>query len=554
MTPAEPDPAGLDPAHILTICAEFDGDAGVQAVRTADGVRVTMPARRAAWEAAGALGRVGYTAAQAGDSRVRRDVMVTGWNADRLDARLTSLRTVMHRLADNPLVTATAAVRRFAALPARSATLEAAENILGESRSAAAPLGGRTGRDLRAIPARRAARRRGNRHAGPRGGLLRAGHQRPHRPAPARRRARRHLVRLAAPADERRPRPEHRGPPGWHHLSPQRRLHRPGLHAADAPVRSGAAGRGIGQFTGQAAAGRGRGIPGAAWRRGPGRSRAPGWTWRPGRTELPRCPAGPPPLTPAPSLFGGLMELGSDQHPDPVARRDAGPGVPGRPGRLVRGHRHPGVRLPPPGPGPDRRRAGPPGPPRAERADPRRTRRRPGPVAARARPRLAAPRLVSSRPPKRGARRCRTPTATCPGTSRPPLPPWPGARNGFAACIPTRWPATTGSAATGSSRAEAMQEAAPLFARHPYARDAPSVPRRMLEAAAPGQTDGPAAGAPAGPGRPSGRGGRCGRAMRTSRCRSAMSWPREARTVASPATEAPAKRAVPPPSQRDRRP
>jgi hypothetical protein len=133
MTPAEPDPAGLDPTHILTICAEFDGGAGVQAVRTPDGVRVVMPTRRAAWEVTGALGRVGYAAALAGDSHVRRDVMVTGWNADRLDSRLTVLRSVMHRLADNPLVTATAAVRRFAALPARSATLEAAENILGES-------------------------------------------------------------------------------------------------------------------------------------------------------------------------------------------------------------------------------------------------------------------------------------------------------------------------------------------------------------------------------------------------------------------------------------
>ena len=59
-----------------------------------------------------------------------------------------------------------------------------------------------------------------------------------------------------------------------------------------------------------------------------------------------------------------------------------------------------------------------------------------------------------------------------------------------------------------------MQEAAPLFARHPYARDAPSVPRQMLEAAAPGQTDGPAAGAPAGPGRLRGRGGPGGAAMR----------------------------------------
>ena len=134
MTPAEPDPAGLDPAHILMICAGFAGDRGVQAVRTAHGVRVIMPARRAAWEATGALGRAGYTAALVASSRTRADVMVTGWNAGRLDARLTSLRAVMHRLADNPLVTATAAVRRFAALPARAATREAADNILGESR------------------------------------------------------------------------------------------------------------------------------------------------------------------------------------------------------------------------------------------------------------------------------------------------------------------------------------------------------------------------------------------------------------------------------------
>ena len=115
--------------------------------------------------------------------------------------------------------------------------------------------------------------------------------------APARGRARRGVVQLATPANERRARPEHRRPPGRHHFSPQRRLHRPGLHAAHAPVRSGAAGRSVIEVPGQAGAGRGAGVPGAAWRRGPGRSRASGCSWRPGRTELPRCPAGPPPLT-----------------------------------------------------------------------------------------------------------------------------------------------------------------------------------------------------------------------------------------------------------------
>ena len=57
----------------------------------------------------------------------------------------------------------------------------------------------------------------------------------------------------------------------------------------------------------------------------------------------------------------------------------------------------------------------------------------------------------------------------------------------------------------GRDPAEAMREAAPLFARHPHARDAPSVPRPMLEAAALGASEDPAAAAEAalsGQGRP----------------------------------------------------
>jgi len=134
MTPVEPDVAGLDPAHILAICAESSQDEGVQGERTRDGVRVRMPSRRAAWEASAALGRVGYTAALVGHGAARREVLVPGWNATRLDHRLTALRATMHRLADNPLITATAAVRRVAALPVSAATPEAVENILGESR------------------------------------------------------------------------------------------------------------------------------------------------------------------------------------------------------------------------------------------------------------------------------------------------------------------------------------------------------------------------------------------------------------------------------------
>jgi hypothetical protein len=134
MTPVEPDPAGLDPIHILAICTQSVGaDTGAQAVATSNGVRVSLPTRRAAWTCTSALGQAGYTATPTGDGRGNRGLVVTGWNADRLDARLTAMRGVMYRLADNPLVTATAAVRRFAALPRGAATPAAAAEILGET-------------------------------------------------------------------------------------------------------------------------------------------------------------------------------------------------------------------------------------------------------------------------------------------------------------------------------------------------------------------------------------------------------------------------------------
>jgi hypothetical protein len=95
---------------------------------------MSFPARRAAWTAINALGRVGYTAAHASGDRHTRDLVVTGWNANRLDSRLNALRTVMHGLADNPLVSATAAVRRYAGLPAGAASPAAASGILDETR------------------------------------------------------------------------------------------------------------------------------------------------------------------------------------------------------------------------------------------------------------------------------------------------------------------------------------------------------------------------------------------------------------------------------------
>lgn len=134
MAAADLDPAGLDPVHIQGICNWVTGNnASLQTTRTADGIRVSFPSRRAAWTAVNALGRVGYTAAHASGDRHTRDLLVTGWNANRLDTRLDTLRTVMHGLAGNPQMTATAAVRRFAALPKAAATPAAATGILSET-------------------------------------------------------------------------------------------------------------------------------------------------------------------------------------------------------------------------------------------------------------------------------------------------------------------------------------------------------------------------------------------------------------------------------------
>jgi hypothetical protein len=135
MTPADRYPARLDPAHVLGICTRAAGTvAGIQAVGIPDGVRVSLPNRQSAWSATAALGRVGYTAALTGRTRGSRDLVVTGWNAERLESRLTAMRLVMRRLQDNPLVTATAAVRRFAALPRAEASLPAAADILSDTR------------------------------------------------------------------------------------------------------------------------------------------------------------------------------------------------------------------------------------------------------------------------------------------------------------------------------------------------------------------------------------------------------------------------------------
>ncbi len=129
MTTPDPYLAGLDPAHIVAICAQATGGRQSLAVGAPDGICVCLPSRRAARSACAALSRVGYQVTTARRGR-GRDLMVTGWSPAGLETRLTAMRAVLHQLAGNPSGTAAAVIERFRALPARSARPTAGPEIL----------------------------------------------------------------------------------------------------------------------------------------------------------------------------------------------------------------------------------------------------------------------------------------------------------------------------------------------------------------------------------------------------------------------------------------
>ena len=134
MTVTDPHPAGLDPAHILAICAHATGRRPGLAVSTQDGVCVCLPSRHAARNASAALTRVGYHVTADHGPR-GRDLVVTGWNPAGLDSRLTVMRAVLHQLADNPSVTARAVIARFRGLPDASQSPRAGLAILDQART-----------------------------------------------------------------------------------------------------------------------------------------------------------------------------------------------------------------------------------------------------------------------------------------------------------------------------------------------------------------------------------------------------------------------------------
>ncbi len=121
MTPSDPYPSGVDPAHVLAIAtmAASDGqhDGAVLLTSGRRAARVYLPTRAGAQAAHTALQRVGYQISRTGNRR-GRDVIVTGWSAEGLESRLIVMRTAQVRLAAEPLATALVALDAFADLPA----------------------------------------------------------------------------------------------------------------------------------------------------------------------------------------------------------------------------------------------------------------------------------------------------------------------------------------------------------------------------------------------------------------------------------------------------
>ena len=128
-------PTSLDPAHILAVCARSTGGRRGLAVRQSDGIVVClMPSRRTAYRASIALARMGYEVTGVSASR-GRDLLVTGWDTAALDSRLTVMRAILHKLTDDPLMTARAAIKRFRGLPAEARTSEQTWEFLNGTRT-----------------------------------------------------------------------------------------------------------------------------------------------------------------------------------------------------------------------------------------------------------------------------------------------------------------------------------------------------------------------------------------------------------------------------------
>jgi hypothetical protein len=133
MTTPGPYPSGVDPVHVLAICAEAAPGTHRDTAILVGGryaACVYLPTRRGARAAQAGLCRVGYQVDRpAGNSR-GRDLIIHGWSAGALEARLIAMRAVLEQLAANPVSTATTVLEELRGIPLDELPGESAQQQL----------------------------------------------------------------------------------------------------------------------------------------------------------------------------------------------------------------------------------------------------------------------------------------------------------------------------------------------------------------------------------------------------------------------------------------
>jgi hypothetical protein len=120
MTTPDPYPSGVDPVHILAICAQAAPSHHRDTAILVGGryaARVYLPTRRAARAAQEGLCRVGYQVDRPTGNTRGRDLIIHGWSAGALEARLIAMRAVLEQLAANPVSTATTVLEKLRSIP-----------------------------------------------------------------------------------------------------------------------------------------------------------------------------------------------------------------------------------------------------------------------------------------------------------------------------------------------------------------------------------------------------------------------------------------------------
>ncbi len=136
MAAADPNSAGLDPAHILAVCERVAADGGHKPVgyvtAAPEGVRLRLGSARTAQEMQPALTRAGYQTELVRPGR-RWRLLVTGWSADGLQSRLAAMRATILQLRSAETAAAKAVIDRYRDLSARLPGAAASAAALSEA-------------------------------------------------------------------------------------------------------------------------------------------------------------------------------------------------------------------------------------------------------------------------------------------------------------------------------------------------------------------------------------------------------------------------------------